>query len=124
MGDLISILQILGFPGSSVVENSVQEVWARFHGPERLSWCLRQEMAAHSSILAWKTPWTEEPGKLQSMGHKESDMAEQLILSLYARVLRRSSGKEMATHSSILVLEIPRTAGLQSMGLQKESDMT
>ena len=29
---------------------------------------LEKEMAAHSSILAWKTPWTEEPGRLQSMG--------------------------------------------------------
>ena len=31
-------------------------------------------MATHSSIPAWKIPWTEEPGGLQSMGHKESDM--------------------------------------------------
>ena len=29
---------------------------------------LEEEMATHSSILAWKIPWTEEPGKLQSMG--------------------------------------------------------
>ena len=29
---------------------------------------LEQEMATHSSILAWKIPWTEEPGRLQSMG--------------------------------------------------------
>jgi len=29
---------------------------------------LEKEMATHSSILAWKIPWTEEPGKLQSMG--------------------------------------------------------
>ena len=29
---------------------------------------LEKEMAAHSSILAWRTPWTEEPGSLQSMG--------------------------------------------------------
>ena len=29
---------------------------------------LEEEMATHSSILAWKTPWTEEPGRLQSMG--------------------------------------------------------
>ena len=31
---------------------------------------LEKELAAHSSILAWKIPWTEEPGGLQSMGHK------------------------------------------------------
>ena len=35
-------------------------------------------MATHSSILAWKVPWTEEPGGLQSMGHKESDTTEGL----------------------------------------------
>ena len=37
-------------------------------------------MAAHSSILAWRVPWTEEPGGLQSMGLKESDTTEQLTL--------------------------------------------
>ena len=35
-------------------------------------------MVTHSSILVWKTPWIEEPGKLQSIGLKESDMTEQL----------------------------------------------
>ena len=39
---------------------------------------LEKEMATHSSILAWKIPWTEEPSRLQSMGSKESDMIEQL----------------------------------------------
>ena len=39
---------------------------------------LEKEMAAHSSILAWGIPWTEETGSLQSMGLKESDMTEQL----------------------------------------------
>ena len=34
-----------------------------------------EEMAIHSSILAWKNPWTEGPGGLQSMGGKESDTA-------------------------------------------------
>ena len=33
------------------------------------------EKATHCSILAWEIPWTEEPGGLQSMGHKESDIA-------------------------------------------------
>ena len=37
---------------------------------------LEKEMATHSSILAWKTPWPEESGELQSMGHKESDMTD------------------------------------------------
>ena len=39
---------------------------------------LEEGMATHSRILAWRIPWTEEPGRLQSMGHKESDMIEQL----------------------------------------------
>ena len=38
---------------------------------------LEKEMATHSSILAWKIPWMEEPGRLQSRGHKDSDMTEQ-----------------------------------------------
>jgi len=38
---------------------------------------LEKGMETHSSILAWKTPWTEEPGGLQSMGlQRESDMTE------------------------------------------------
>ena len=43
-------------------------------------------MATHSSILAWRIPWTEEPGGLQSVGRKELDKIEQLSrsLSLYA----------------------------------------
>ena len=41
-----------------------------------------EEMTTHSSILAWKIPWTEEPARLQSMEHKKSDMAEQLNIIL------------------------------------------
>jgi len=37
---------------------------------------LEKEMAIQSSILAWRIPWTEEPGRLQSMGSKESDLTE------------------------------------------------
>ena len=39
-----------------------------------------KEMAIHSSVLAWKIPWMEECGGLQSTGHKESDTTEQLHL--------------------------------------------
>ena len=41
------------------------EIWAQSLGWEDL---LEKEMATHSSILAWKIPWAEEPGRLQSMG--------------------------------------------------------
>ena len=44
---------------------AVWETWVRSLGWEDL---LEKEMATHSSTLAWKIPWTEEPGGLQSMG--------------------------------------------------------
>ena len=44
-----------------------QETWVRSLGREDL---LEEEMATHSGILAWEIPWTEEPGRLQSMGPK------------------------------------------------------
>ena len=44
---------------------AVQEAWVRFLGQEDL---LEKGMATHSSILAWKIPWAEKPGGLQSMG--------------------------------------------------------
>ena len=50
---------------------AMQETWVRFLGREEP---LEKEMATHSSILAWKIPWTEEPGGLQYMGSQESDM--------------------------------------------------
>ena len=39
---------------------------------------LEKEMATHSSTLAWKIPWTEEPGSYSPWGRKESDTTEQL----------------------------------------------
>ena len=44
---------------------TMQETWVQSLGREDL---LEQEMATHSSILAWKIPWMEEPGRLQFMG--------------------------------------------------------
>ena len=49
---------------------AVQETWVQFLGWEDP---LEEETATHSSILAWRIPWTEEPGGLQSMGSQESD---------------------------------------------------
>ena len=43
---------------------------------------LEKELETHSSVLAWKIPWTEEPGQLQSMGSQRVDMTEQLLLLL------------------------------------------
>ena len=52
---------------------AMQETWVR-----SLDWedPLKKGMATHSSILAWEIPWRENPGSLQPMGHKESDMTE------------------------------------------------
>ena len=55
--------------------SSVQEIQLRSLGREDP---LEQEMATHSSTLAWKIPWTEEPGGLWCMGRKELDMTERL----------------------------------------------
>ena len=73
-------------------------------------------MATHSSILAWRIPWTEEPGGLLSVGshrigHDRSDLACMHALE-----------KETATQSSILAWRIPWTeepGGLLSMGSQR-----
>ena len=56
-----------GFPGGSMVKNSPakQETWVRSLGRKDP---LKNEMSTHSSILAWETPWREEPGGLQTMG--------------------------------------------------------
>ena len=49
---------------------------------QSLGWgdSLEEGMATYSSILSWRIPWTEEPGRLQSMGHMELDTTEQLSL--------------------------------------------
>ena len=56
----------LGFPSGSAVKNlpATQETWVRSLGLED---SLKEGMATHSSILAWRIPWTEEPGRLQSI---------------------------------------------------------
>ena len=58
-----------------MVENplAMWETWV-----QSLGWKdpLEKRMATHSSILAWRIPWTEEPGRLQSMGGKKSDTTE------------------------------------------------
>ena len=60
---------------------AVQETWVRFLGWEDPQ---EKEMATHSSTLAWKIPWTEEPGRLQSMGLQRvrHDRATSLSLSI------------------------------------------
>ena len=72
---------------SQTVKNppAMQETWV--HSPwEDL---LEEEMATHSSILAWRIAWTEEPGGLQSMGSQRvgHDCTENVLL-VYRKILR------------------------------------
>ena len=63
--------------GASLVVQSVKNPPARQETRLRfLGWDdpLEKKMATHSSILAWETPWTEDPGGLQTMGSQESHM--------------------------------------------------
>ena len=72
-------------------------------------------MVLHSSILAWKIPWMEEPGRLWSMGSLRVGHDWATSVSLHFHALE----KEIATHSSVLAWRIPGTGepgGLPSMG--------
>ena len=74
-----------------------------------------EAMAPHSSTLAWKIPWTEEPGRLQSLGSRRVGRDFTFTFTFHFHALE----KEMATHSSVLAWRIPgmgETGGLLSMG--------
>ena len=58
----------------------VQATWVQFLGWEDP---LEKEMTAHSNILAWRIPWTEEPGRLLFMGSQEADMTQRLSYYYY-----------------------------------------
>ena len=91
----------LSFGSSSLVAQrlkhlpAMQETWVRSLGREDP---LEKETATHSSILAWRIPWTEEPGGRSLVGyspwgHKESDTTERfhfLSLLLYSKVIPRT----------------------------------
>ena len=72
-------------------------------------------MAPHSSTLAWKIPWMEEPGGLQSMGPLSRTRLSDFTFTFHFHALE----KEMPSHSSILAWRIPgmvEPGGLPSMG--------
>ena len=77
-------------------------------------------MAPHSSTVARKIPWMEEPGRLQSMGSLRVRSKSQTQLSDFTFTFHfHALEKEMATHSSVLAWRIPwmeEPGGLQSMG--------
>ena len=76
-GDQNEMWQVVGFPAGSAEKNlttmqETQEMWVWSLDCEDP---LEERMATHSSILAWRIPWTEEHGRLQSMG-LQLDMTE------------------------------------------------
>ena len=99
---------------------------ARTPCPSSIYIILEKGMATHSSVLAWRIPWTEEPGELQSMGservlynwatntHTYTHIRIYIYIQIYVYVY---------THSSILVWEMPQIesepGGLQSSGSQR-----
>ena len=80
---------------------------------------LEKGMAAHSCVLAWRIPWTEEPGGLQSMGSlKSQTRLSDFTFTFHFPALE----KEMAAHSSVLAWGIPGTGepgGLPSLGSRR-----
>ena len=76
---------------------------------------LEKAMATHSSTLAWKIPWVEEPGRLQSMGLPRWTRLSDFTFTFHFHALENA----MATHSSVLAWRIPgmgEPGGLPSMG--------
>ena len=109
---LIIIIDLWASLAAQLVKNlpAMQETQVWFLGWEDP---LEKEMATHSSILAWGVLWTEEPGRLLSMGsHRVRHDCSNLACM-------HAMEKEMAPHSSILAWRIPGTeepGGLPSMG--------
>ena len=77
---------------------------------------MEKTMAPHSRSLAWKIPWTEEPGRLQSMGSLRVGHHWATSLSLFTFHVPALE-KEMATHSSILAWKIPGTGEIRTGGI-------
>ena len=76
-----------------------------FH--QRLIVFLEKAMATHSSTLAWKIPWMEEPGRLQSMGSLESDTTERLHFHFSLSCIGEGHGNPLQCSC----LENPRDGG-------------
>ena len=75
-------------------------------------------MATHSNTFAWKIPWTEEPGRLPSMGSLIRTRLSDFTFTFHLHALE----KEMATHCSVLAWRIPgmgQPGGLPSMGSRR-----
>ena len=94
----------------------MRETWVRSLGQEDP---LEKEMATHSSILAWRIPWTEEPGGLQSMGSQRvgHDWAT-------SDVIRRPLILRVVDTASILEMEGMRPEELNKGGITNTNEET
>ena len=97
-----------------ILQSSLYASWSEvfdFQSPFCYIWshlnafCNIVKMAIHSITLAWKIPWTEEPGRLQPWGCEESDTTSDFTFTFHFHALE----KEMATHSNVLAWRIPGT---------------
>ena len=102
--------------GTKIQYLTCHMVWDTPPKNNTLGQSLEKAMAPHSSTLAWKIPWAEEPGRLQSMG---SPLRVGHDLSVFTFTFHFHAWKEIATHSSVLAWRMPGTEepdGLPPMG--------
>ena len=93
-------------PNSRPRQNSLEIIWSCYILNNSSSFCFSFSlMAPHSSTLAWKIPWMDEPGGLQSMGSQSRTQLSDFTFTSHFHALE----KEMATHSSVLAWRIPGT---------------
>ena len=113
---------VLGVSDTSMNKflQKVHDLWSIYMLAGVRNWYIidiptEKAMAPHSSTLAWKIPWTEEPGRLQSMRSLSWAWLNDFTFTFHSRALE----KEMATHSSVLAWRIPgmrKPGGRPSMG--------
>ena len=112
----IIIVMSLKFERASQVAQTVKDLPAMW---ETWVWSLNQEdilekgMATHSSSLAWRIPWTEEPGRLQSIGlQKRHRVFEQLTFSLFKIQSHKDYKKSLADNDTCHLLDrLPKSQG-------------
>ena len=95
-------------PSRSSQSTKLSEIPGLYHSfPLAVYFTHGKAMAPHSSTLAWKIPWPEEPGGLQSMGHEELDTTERLLFHFSLACIGEGNGNPLQCSC----LENPRDGG-------------
>ena len=115
MTNTYHILQIVASQVAQMVKNlpAMRETCVRSLDEEEL---VEKGMATHSSVLAWRIPWTEEPGGLQSVGRKESDMTGQLTLYFHRQCNARK-GEVLVSFCIFILIMCSFTSSLKTSSL-------